>query len=61
MEDDAVVEAVARERGEVLDGLRRVLGEELELDRAVVGVQRRIGHACEPTSEPSERCGDLDW
>src|SRR5437764_10532886 len=39
VEDDAVVEAVAREALEVLDGLRRVLGEELDLDRAVVRME----------------------
>ena len=37
VEDDAVVEPVARELDEVLHRLRRIVVEELELDRAVVG------------------------
>ena len=44
MEDDAVVEAVACELHEVLDGLRRVVGKELDHDRAVVRVHRRVHH-----------------
>src|SRR5581483_5860545 len=45
VEDDAVVEAVARELREVLDRLRRVVGIELDADRAVVRMQRRLAHA----------------
>src|SRR5205085_3237962 len=41
VEDDAVVEAITREPLEVLHRLRRVLRVELDLDRAVVRVQRR--------------------
>src|SRR5262249_8936154 len=44
VEDHAVVEAVARELAEVLDGLRGVLVEQLERDRPVVGVHRRLTH-----------------
>jgi hypothetical protein len=44
MEDQAVVEALTGELGEVLDRLRRLVGEELELDRAFAGVERRCGH-----------------
>ena len=44
MEDDAVVEAVAAQLDEVVDGLGRVLVEELELDRALAGVHGGVGH-----------------
>src|SRR5207245_9798136 len=44
VEDDAVVEAVGSELPKVLDRLRRVLIEELQLDRAVVGLHRRGTH-----------------
>ena len=44
VEDEAVVEAVAGELEEVRDGLRRVLVEQLELDRAGVGVEGGLGH-----------------
>ena len=44
VEGQPVVEAVARELAEVLDGLRRVLVEEADGDRAGVGVQGRLGH-----------------
>src|SRR3954454_9632766 len=44
VEADAVVEAVGRELAEVLDRLRRVVVEELDLDRSVVGVQRGGAH-----------------
>ena len=44
VEDDAVVEAVARELREVLDRLRRVVVEELDRDRAVIRVQRCGAH-----------------
>src|SRR5439155_21245556 len=53
VEDDAVVEPVARELEEVLDGLRRLLVEELDCDRAVVGVQGRVGHLANPLSASS--------
>jgi hypothetical protein len=44
VEDEAVVEAVAGELREVVDGLRRLVREELELDRSFSGVQRGFGH-----------------
>src|SRR4029079_2231300 len=44
VEDDAVVEPVSGELAEVLDGLRRLALEKLELDRAVVRVQGRRAH-----------------
>ena len=44
VEDDAVVEPVARELDEVVDRLGRVVVEELELDRAMVGVHRCVAH-----------------
>ena len=39
VEDELVVETVARELDEVVDGLRRVLRVELDVDRPVVRVQ----------------------
>ena len=45
MEDQPVVEAVAGELGEVLDRLRSLVGEELDLNRSFAGVKRRFGHA----------------
>ena len=42
VEDQAVVEALAGELLEVRDGLRRVLVEELEGDRALAGAHRRV-------------------
>jgi hypothetical protein len=45
VEDNAVVEAVPGELREILDGLGRVGGKELDLDRAVVGVKRGVRHA----------------
>src|SRR5262245_11911044 len=62
VEDDAVVEAVARELREVLDGLGRIVVEELERDVAVVGVERRRGHgrtvpdAAAGTPQHGKRC-----
>jgi hypothetical protein len=44
VERDPVVEAVLRELHEVVDGLGRVLIEELELDRAVIGVDGCLAH-----------------
>src|SRR5947209_12259444 len=44
MEDDAVVEAVSGELQEVFDGVRGVVVEQLDRDRAVAGVQRRCRH-----------------
>ena len=54
---DAVVEAVARELDEVLDGLRRVVVEQLDLDRAVIRVQRRGAHVAQPIRERLDRAG----
>ena len=45
VEDQPVVEAVAGELGEVLDGLRRLVRIELDLDRPFAGVQCGFGHA----------------
>src|SRR5436190_609180 len=45
VEDHAVVEALAGQLDEVLDGPRRGPGIELELDHALIGVQRRLSHA----------------
>src|SRR5207302_1465386 len=45
VEDQPVVEALLGERAEVLDGLRRVLVEELELDRTVVRLEGCGAHA----------------
>ena len=45
VEDHTVVEAVLRELLEIFDSLRRVLIEELDVDGAVVCLQRCIGHA----------------
>ncbi len=45
MEREAVVEAVGGELREVLDGLRHLFWEELDLDRALAGVERRLCHA----------------
>ena len=42
MEDQPVVETVAGELDEVLDGLRRVVGEQLEANRAVIGLEPRV-------------------
>ena len=53
VEDQAVVVAVARQLAEVLDRLGRVLVEQLELDRAVVGVHRRLTHLRLVTSSRS--------
>src|SRR5918994_116372 len=50
VEDEPVVEAVARQLLEVLDRLRRVRVEQLDLDRPVVGVHRRVAHALFVTS-----------
>ena len=47
VEHDAVVEALPGEALEVLDGLGRVGRVELELDRAVIGVERCVGHTPE--------------
>jgi hypothetical protein len=47
---DPVVEALAGERDEVGDRLRGVGVEQLEGDRAVVRVERRIGHGGERNS-----------
>src|SRR4029079_8174197 len=44
VEDHAVVEAVARELAEVLDGLGSVLVVQLELDRPVGCVRRGLTH-----------------
>ena len=44
MEDDAVVEPLAREGGEVLDGLGRLGRVELDLDRAVIRVDGCVCH-----------------
>ena len=51
MEAEPVVEAVAGELREVLDRLRRVVVERARRDRAVVGVQRRLGHDVKPIRE----------
>src|SRR5215208_3794037 len=53
MEDQAVVIAVLRKLGEVVDGLGRVLGEQLHLDRAVVGMHRGLAHRLFATSSRS--------
>src|SRR4051794_33196870 len=53
VEDHPVVEAVARELLEVLDGLGCVLVEQLDLDRTVVGVHRRLAHRRRATSRRS--------
>src|SRR5207237_6281 len=45
VEDHAVIEPVAGELEEVADCLRRVVVEELDLDRPMVGLHRRVGHA----------------
>src|SRR5215210_5149455 len=50
VEDEAVVVAVARELLEVLDRPGRLAVEELQLDRAVVGVHRRGAHVFLVTS-----------
>ena len=50
VEDEPVVEAVAGELREVRDGLRRVVGEELDLDRALAG-----GHGCGHGRDASRR------
>ena len=50
MERETVVVALAGELAEVGDGLRRVLVEELDLDHALAGLDRCIGHVCHPTS-----------
>jgi hypothetical protein len=47
MEDEPVVEAVAGELAEVLDGLRRVVVEELDRDRACVGLESCLGDGVE--------------
>jgi hypothetical protein len=44
VEDDAVVEAGARQPQEVLDRLRSVVVEQLDLHRAAVRVQGRAAH-----------------
>ena len=44
VEDEPVVEPLARELREVRDGLRGVVGEELDLDRALTGVERCLCH-----------------
>src|SRR5204863_1210160 len=44
VERHAVVEPLAGELAEVLDGLRRVAVEQLDLDGAVVGMQRGGAH-----------------
>ena len=48
VEGEAVVEAVGGELREVLDGLRRILVEELDRDVAFAGLHRRDGHAGGP-------------
>src|SRR5436190_7277227 len=53
VEDHAVVEAVAGELAEVLDGLGRVVIEELNRDRAVIGVQGCVAHLGSPLSASS--------
>ena len=45
VEDEAVVEALAGKLGEVLDRLRRIVREELELDCSFAGVKGRFCHA----------------
>ncbi len=45
VERQAVVEALAGQRAEVVDGLGRVVVEQLEDDVAVVGGHRGLGHA----------------
>ncbi len=44
VEDEPVVEALAGELREVRDRLRGILGEELDLDRALAGVKRCLCH-----------------
>ena len=44
VEDEPVVEAFARELREVRDRLRGLVGEELDLDRALAGVKRCLCH-----------------
>src|SRR5689334_15713393 len=59
VEAEPVVEAVGRELAEVLDRLRGVVVEELDLDRAVVRVQRRRAHfpaTSTRSSTPRTRC-----
>jgi hypothetical protein len=41
VEDHPVVETLPGEKNEIVDGLRGTLGEELECDVAVVGLQLR--------------------
>ena len=45
VEREPVVEALAGELREVLDGLRGLAGKELDLDRPFAGVERRVCHA----------------
>ena len=44
VEDHTAVEAVAGELAEILDRLRRLALEQLDLDRAVIGMQGRCAH-----------------
>src|SRR5215207_2427428 len=53
VEDQAVVVAVAGQLDEVVHGLRRVLVEQLDLDRPVIGVHRRLAHRLFVTSTRS--------
>ena len=46
VELDAVVEAVAGQEDEVVDGVRRVLGEEIDDDRPARGLERRGVFVC---------------
>src|SRR5689334_5688696 len=41
VKDDAVVEAIARQEDEIVDGFGCVLWEQLDLDVALVGLHRR--------------------
>src|SRR5918992_3828539 len=53
VEDQPVVVAVLRQLHEVLDGLRGIFLEQLELDRPVVGVHGRLAHRLLVTSTRS--------
>jgi hypothetical protein len=41
MEDDVVVETIAGEEDEVVDGLRRPFDEEVDVDVAMIGLDGR--------------------
>jgi hypothetical protein len=60
VEDEAVVEALAGELGEVLDRLRRLVREELELDRSFAGVKvALVMRDRTQGSYPARRCNTL--